>query len=96
MEIAAVGISVALFNQVSKVAIFPLVSITTSFVAEEETIDKINAEAMEAEDMKNGYVDKVDTKGETLDIVQVGKEENGSTEKDEEKESATLEDGTPS
>ncbi|XP_076917761.1 protein DETOXIFICATION 42-like [Bidens hawaiensis] len=92
VEIAAVGISVALFNQVSKVAIFPLVSITTSFVAEEETIDKINAEAMEAEDMKNGYVDKVDTKGETLEIVQAVKEENGSTEKDEEKESATLED----
>ncbi|GKD19544.1 hypothetical protein Tco_1208702, partial [Tanacetum coccineum] len=32
VEIAAVGISIALFNQVSKVAIFPLVSITTSFV----------------------------------------------------------------
>ncbi|KAM6568435.1 hypothetical protein CsatB_016420 [Cannabis sativa] len=36
VELAAVGISIAIFNQASKIAIFPLVSITTSFVAEEE------------------------------------------------------------
>ncbi|XP_071720297.1 protein DETOXIFICATION 43-like isoform X5 [Rutidosis leptorrhynchoides] len=42
VEIAAVGVSIAIFNQVSKVAIFPLVSITTSFVAEEETIERLS------------------------------------------------------
>ncbi|KAJ0792717.1 putative multi antimicrobial extrusion protein DinF [Helianthus annuus] len=94
VEIAAVGISVALFNQVSKVAIFPLVSITTSFVAEEETIEKINTKVIEAEEMKSDYVDKVDTKGEALDIV-VGNSDNGLKEKGEENESATPEAGTP-
>ncbi|KAL5223902.1 hypothetical protein ABZP36_010541 [Zizania latifolia] len=36
VEIAAVGVSIAVFNQVSRIAIFPLVSVTTSFVAEED------------------------------------------------------------
>ncbi|KAL5708268.1 hypothetical protein ACHQM5_019083 [Ranunculus cassubicifolius] len=40
VELAAVGVSIALFNQISKVTIFPLVSVTTSFVAEEETIKR--------------------------------------------------------
>ncbi|KAG6761088.1 hypothetical protein POTOM_034281 [Populus tomentosa] len=40
VEIAAVGVAIAIFNQASKVTIFPLVSITTSFVAEEETIQR--------------------------------------------------------
>ncbi|KAL3645131.1 hypothetical protein CASFOL_010311 [Castilleja foliolosa] len=38
---AAVGVSIALFNQVSRIAIFPLVSVTTSFVAEEDTITRM-------------------------------------------------------
>jgi hypothetical protein len=37
-EVAAVGVSVAIFNQISKVFIYPLVSVTTSFVAEEEAL----------------------------------------------------------
>ncbi|XP_022152644.1 protein DETOXIFICATION 43-like [Momordica charantia] len=40
IELAAVGVSVAIFNQASRITIFPLVSITTSFVAEEDTIRK--------------------------------------------------------
>eukprot|EP00258_Populus_trichocarpa_P048025 XP_024464044.1 protein DETOXIFICATION 43 [Populus trichocarpa] len=40
VEIAAVGVAIAIFNQASKVTIFPLVSITTSFVAEEETLQR--------------------------------------------------------
>ncbi|XP_022026773.1 protein DETOXIFICATION 42 [Helianthus annuus] len=91
VEIAAVGISIALFNQVSKVAIFPLVSITTSFVAEEETIEKINTKVIEAEEMKSGYIDKVSTKGEALEIV-VGNSDDGLKEKGDQKESATPED----
>ncbi|XP_020219082.1 protein DETOXIFICATION 43 [Cajanus cajan] len=42
VELAAAGVSIALFNQASRITIFPLVSITTSFVAEENTIEKIN------------------------------------------------------
>lgn len=44
-ELAAVGVAIAIFNQVSKVAIFPLVSITTSFVAEEDTKERLHIEA---------------------------------------------------
>ncbi|XP_044468393.1 protein DETOXIFICATION 42-like [Mangifera indica] len=47
VELAAVGVAIALFNQISRIAIFPLVSITTSFVAEEDTVNKINQEAQE-------------------------------------------------
>ncbi|KAL8142929.1 hypothetical protein V2J09_015961 [Rumex salicifolius] len=36
VELAAVGVAIAVFNQASRIAIFPLVSITTSFVAEED------------------------------------------------------------
>lgn len=42
VELAAVGVSIAIFNQASKITIFPLVSITTSFVAEEDSVEKIN------------------------------------------------------
>ncbi|KOM26239.1 hypothetical protein LR48_Vigan238s007200 [Vigna angularis] len=38
VELAAVGVAIALFNQISRIAIFPLVSVTTSFVAEEDTL----------------------------------------------------------
>ncbi|CAH1446661.1 unnamed protein product [Lactuca virosa] len=37
VELAGVGVAIAIFNQASKIAIFPLVSITTSFVAEEDS-----------------------------------------------------------
>ncbi|XP_078155292.1 protein DETOXIFICATION 42-like isoform X2 [Carex rostrata] len=47
-EIAGVGISIAIYNQVSKVCIYPLVSVTTSFVAEEDAIisDPVDKEKM--------------------------------------------------
>ncbi|TVU36037.1 hypothetical protein EJB05_17947, partial [Eragrostis curvula] len=38
VEIAAVGVAIAVFNQVMKVCIYPLVSVTTSFVAEEDAM----------------------------------------------------------
>lgn len=50
-ELAAVGVAIAIFNQVSKITIFPLVSITTSFVAEEDTIEQLH---IEAQKIKNG------------------------------------------
>ncbi|KAI4966072.1 hypothetical protein ZWY2020_046623 [Hordeum vulgare] len=36
VELAAVGVSIVVFNQVTRIAVFPLVSVTTSFVAEED------------------------------------------------------------
>ncbi|KAK4760040.1 hypothetical protein SAY87_023171 [Trapa incisa] len=44
VELAAVGVSIAIFNQASRITIFPLVSITTSFVAEEETVGRLDSE----------------------------------------------------
>ena len=38
VELGAVGVAIAVFNQVSRIAIFPLVSVTTSFVAEEDAL----------------------------------------------------------
>ncbi|KAL7083579.1 hypothetical protein ACP275_14G173000 [Erythranthe tilingii] len=50
VEMAAVGVSIAIFNQASKVTIFPLVSITTSFVAEEETLKRMSEKLQQQED----------------------------------------------
>ncbi|KAK6941850.1 Multi antimicrobial extrusion protein [Dillenia turbinata] len=47
VELAAVGISIAVFNQASRIAIFPLVSVTTSFVAEEDAKGSSSNEEME-------------------------------------------------
>ncbi|KAK9058572.1 hypothetical protein SSX86_023414 [Deinandra increscens subsp. villosa] len=49
-ELAAVGVSIAVFNQVSRIAIFPLVSITTSFVAEEDAMSESSNENLEMHD----------------------------------------------
>lgn len=55
VELAAVGVSIALFNQVSRIAIFPLVSVTTSFVAEEDAIGRVSAEeTLECENLEAG------------------------------------------
>ncbi|KAD5802839.1 hypothetical protein E3N88_14199 [Mikania micrantha] len=67
VEIAAVGVSIAIFNQVSKVAIFPLVSITTSFVAEEETIERLNSKLPKDENMQKGSMDNDEAKELTKD-----------------------------
>lgn len=72
MELAAAGVSIALFNQASRITIFPLVSITTSFVAEEDTVAQIktiaekDSENLEKGDLKswdNQLVDDIE-KGE--------------------------------
>lgn len=54
VELAAVGVSIALFNQVSRIAIFPLVSITTSFVAEEDAIGRVSPEEEDSESLETG------------------------------------------
>ncbi|XP_072982951.1 protein DETOXIFICATION 42-like [Typha latifolia] len=52
VEIAAVGVSIAIFNQVSKVCIYPLVSVTTSFVAEEDAIISESIEEEKSNDLE--------------------------------------------
>ncbi|XP_073288679.1 protein DETOXIFICATION 42 isoform X1 [Primulina huaijiensis] len=54
VELAAMGVSIALFNQVSRIAIFPLVSVTTSFVAEEDTITKAIQDTNDFEILEKG------------------------------------------
>lgn len=60
IELAAVGVSIALFNQVSRIAIFPLVSITTSFVAEEDALGRGNPETQEGEHSERESSDNED------------------------------------
>lgn len=54
VELAAVGVSIALFNQVSRIAIFPLVSVTTSFVAEEDAISEVSSERQDSRSSESG------------------------------------------
>ena len=46
------GVSIAVFNQVSRITIFPLVSVTTSFVAEDDAASKMAAEERESGDLE--------------------------------------------
>ncbi|CAK7342520.1 unnamed protein product [Dovyalis caffra] len=55
VKLAAVGVSIAVFNQVSKIAIFPLVSITTSFVAEEDATGGSTAEEHEDATLEGSF-----------------------------------------
>jgi len=79
VEIAAVGVSIAIFNQASKVTIFPLVSITTSFVAEEETIGKTCASLEEDENPKKCSPKNIEMKELMPDDEMLEKLERGST-----------------
>ncbi|KAK9283345.1 hypothetical protein L1049_011587 [Liquidambar formosana] len=92
VEVAAVGVSIAIFNQASRITIFPLVSITTSFVAEEDTIEKARNEAKRCEDLEKDLAKKSEIKelmpaDETLDNLESGSDTNGemkeSTPEDE-------------
>ncbi|KAE8704660.1 MATE efflux family protein isoform 2 [Hibiscus syriacus] len=55
VELASVGVSVAIFNQVSRITMLPLVSITTSFVAEEEATSKYSTEAEDDENVRSNH-----------------------------------------
>ncbi|KAF5822409.1 putative multi antimicrobial extrusion protein [Helianthus annuus] len=83
VEIAAVGVSIAIFNQVSKVAIFPLVSITTSFVAEEETIERLKSKVPKDENMEKSYINTDESMKDDDDDVKLENLENGSIIKEE-------------
>ncbi|KAL6495675.1 Protein DETOXIFICATION 43 [Orobanche gracilis] len=93
MEIAAVGVSIAIFNQASKVTIFPLVSITTSFVAEEDTVKRITDRKP-----KDGDVEKLagTNKNDEMEPKVTGNDpknkdlETGTTMKDDDDDAKDL------
>ncbi|KAK3223998.1 hypothetical protein Dsin_011023 [Dipteronia sinensis] len=67
VEIAAVGVSIAIFNQASKITIFPLVSITTSFVAEEDTIGRVSNTEEPKPDQQQQNLEKVNNNSNNND-----------------------------
>ncbi|KAL3537423.1 hypothetical protein ACH5RR_000789 [Cinchona calisaya] len=73
VEIAAVGVSIAIFNQVSKVAIFPIVNITTSFVAEEDAVKRLASESQKGDDLEKGSVNIIETEELTAEDASVKK-----------------------
>ncbi|CAI9781667.1 unnamed protein product [Fraxinus pennsylvanica] len=92
VEIAAVGVSIAIFNQASKVTIFPLVSITTSFVAEEDTAKRISDQQQKSDNSEKGTSKNKETDELVHEDAVLENLEKGSAENDETKESAS-EDG---
>lgn len=60
MPLAAVGVSIAIFNQISKITIIPLVSVTTSLVAEEDAADEVQNHYSETELLFKEDVVKLD------------------------------------
>ncbi|KAK4372165.1 hypothetical protein RND71_007549 [Anisodus tanguticus] len=90
VEIAAVGVAIAIFNQASKVTIFPLVNITTSFVAEEDTVRRISEQAAIA-DLEKGKEEKNDNKV----LVVTDDTDNEKTEKCASTNNETKESAPP-
>ncbi|KAF5469720.1 hypothetical protein F2P56_010286 [Juglans regia] len=73
VELAAAGISIALFNQASRITIFPLVSITTSFVAEEDTVGRVGIkEAEKGSDKQNETTDQCTPEDAMLEDMERG------------------------
>ncbi|XP_038718462.1 protein DETOXIFICATION 43 isoform X2 [Tripterygium wilfordii] len=90
VELAAVGVSIAIFNQASRVTVFPLVSITTSFVAEDDTIARINDKAPQVENFEKGSVKSVEMK-EVMPVM-LEKLEEGAATSSETKDSMPEDD----
>ncbi|XP_034204859.1 protein DETOXIFICATION 43-like isoform X4 [Prunus dulcis] len=87
VELAAAGVSIALFNQASRITVFPLVSITTSFVAEEDTVAKMNMKSEKGEQLQ---------KADMLDDLEKGAAKPNGTAKENGKRSRTTVDKLPS
>ncbi|XP_024627511.1 protein DETOXIFICATION 43 [Medicago truncatula] len=95
VELAAAGVSIALFNQASRITIFPLVSITTSFVAEEDTIERMNIKA--SKNIDDAKLSGIETpKNQLLQDIENGKihKENIDVEKYAANNDTNVEDGT--
>ncbi|XP_027911997.1 protein DETOXIFICATION 43-like isoform X2 [Vigna unguiculata] len=75
LELAAAGVSIAVFNQASRITIFPLVSITTSFVAEEDTIQNLATKQTQNDNTKL-ETDNVDEAPKESNNVEATKSSN--------------------
>ncbi|KAL5543406.1 hypothetical protein UlMin_007190 [Ulmus minor] len=91
------GVSIAIFNQASRITIFPLVSITTSFVAEEDTMANMKLKATQVENLEDEKLDgmekgssKEDSKN--LDKDSTNAREMGMLKAEETKAEAKLEE----
>nr|GLL40894.1 protein DETOXIFICATION 43-like [Ipomoea trifida] len=93
VEIAAVGVAVSIINQANKVTIFPLVNITTSFVAEEnsEISSKCDDGSKEVISAKVYSEEKV-AEGEPAKDSELEMMENGSFTSSETKGSSASSD----
>ncbi|TKY67401.1 MATE efflux family protein 1 [Spatholobus suberectus] len=77
VELAAVGVSIALFNQISRIAIFPLVSVTTSFVAEEDTLTGACPQVEKSECLEAGPIMDAEIK----ELIPHNKDTGGNVQK---------------
>ncbi|XP_019186560.1 PREDICTED: protein DETOXIFICATION 43-like isoform X2 [Ipomoea nil] len=94
VEIAAVGVVASIINQANKVTIFPLVNITTSFVAEETTVKEVvnneeeeeegGAAQIESEEEEEGSEETGESEDESIGSgYMASSESNGSPSIDE-------------
>ncbi|KAL6957542.1 Protein DETOXIFICATION 43 [Sarracenia purpurea var. burkii] len=91
VPLAAVGVAIAIFNQASKVAIFPLVSITTSFVAEEDTVERLSSEASKEENSEKVLAKNNEMNELIPEDVMLENLEKGSPSNDESKDKTIVE-----
>ncbi|GLT37072.1 hypothetical protein SLA2020_114080 [Shorea laevis] len=88
VELAAVGVSIAIFNQASKITTFPVLNITTSFVAEEDTIKKLSMEA------ENEKIKDLAPEDAMADNMEKGIDTSSSANNEETKELKLPEDAS--
>lgn len=102
VELAAVGVSIAIFNQASRITVFPLVSITTSFVAEEDTVGRQCIVAPEVENLEIGLANRTGKTDFVSEDVKIEKSEKVSVTDNRKRENLseddcnTTEDKSPS
>ncbi|KAJ7538705.1 hypothetical protein O6H91_11G059800 [Diphasiastrum complanatum] len=66
VELAAVGVSISVFNLVSKVLNIPLLNITTSFVAEDNAADEV---ALKEVSLENTTLSSLDREDEAMTLL---------------------------
>lgn len=89
VEIAAVGVSIAILNQALRITVSPLVSITTSFVAEEYAIERLAKEVQ-----KNKETENVKAEDVIPDSLEKGYSATNSGNIEAKSDNATLSDLT--
>ncbi|KAL0006825.1 hypothetical protein SO802_008327 [Lithocarpus litseifolius] len=93
-DIGAVGVAIAIFNQLSRITMYPIVSITTSYVAEEDTMERLGIEAKEAEAlMIQNLEEGAARNGETKAATPENGETKAATPSNGETEVATPKNG---